>query len=233
MSITIRPAAERGETSTDWLTSYHTFSFGGYHDPAHTSFGDLRVINDDVVAPGKGFGMHPHRDMEILTWIVSGALTHRDSMGNADVIRPGEAQRMTAGTGVVHSEWNESEEEPVRLLQIWIEPARAGLRPGYEKAIFPREQLGKKLTLVASPDGAEGSVRIRQDARVFAGEIGPGEERSLPLFPSRRAWVQVYRGSVTLEGRTLAEGDGAAMTGEERLDLVGVEPAGVLVFDLR
>ena len=195
--ITIRHAGERGHFDHGWLDTHHTFSFADYHDERHMGFSDLRVINDDVVQPGQGFGTHPHRDMEIVTYVLEGELLHRDSMGNGSVIRPGEVQRMTAGTGVRHSEENASREQPVHLLQIWILPGQRGLTPGYEQTAFPEAERRGKLRLVASPDGALGSVTIHQDARMYATLLARGEEVRLPLAPGRRAWVHVARGELT------------------------------------
>lgn len=230
--ITVRPAAERGRTQWGWLDSFHSFSFGGYHDPAHVSFRTLRVINDDRIAGGGGFGEHPHRDMEILTYVLEGTLEHRDSTGNQEVIRPGDVQRMTAGAGITHSEYNHSETEPVHLLQIWIYPERAGLRPGYEQRSYPPAEREGKLRLVAAPDGADGALTIHQDARVYAGVLDAGQTVEHRLAPGRYAWLQVARGSLSLNGHALAEGDGAAVTAEELLTLTGQDRADVLLFDL-
>ena len=232
--ITIRHAGERGHFDHGWLDTHHTFSFADYHDERHMGFSDLRVINDDVVQAGQGFGTHPHRDMEIVTYVLEGELLHRDSMGNGSVIRPGEVQRMTAGTGVRHSEENASREKPVHLLQIWILPGQRGLAPGYEQTAFPEAERRGKLRLVASPDGAEGSVTIHQDARMYATLLARGEEVRLPLAPGRRAWVHVARGELTLNGQPLGGGDGAAIEREEAIALAGrgAQPAEVLVFDL-
>lgn len=232
--ITIRHAGERGHFDHGWLDTHHTFSFADYHDERHMGFSDLRVINDDVVQPGQGFGTHPHRDMEIVTYVLEGELLHRDSMGNGSVIRPGEVQRMTAGTGVRHSEENASREQPVHLLQIWILPGQRGLAPGYEQTAFPEAERRGKLRLVASPDGAEGSVTIHQGARMYATLLARGEEVRLPLAPGRRAWVHVARGELTLNGQPLGSGDGAAIEREQEIALAGrgAQPAEALVFDL-
>jgi redox-sensitive bicupin YhaK (pirin superfamily) len=230
--IAHRPAGARGRTQIDWLDSYHSFSFGDYYDPAHHGFRSLRVLNDDVVAAGAGFGMHPHRDMEILTWVLEGELEHRDSLGSRSRIRPGELQRMTAGTGILHSEYNPSATERVRLLQVWLLPERKGLTPGYEQREFPAAGRSGRLQLLASHDGRDGSLSIHQDADVYAAVLAAGQETTHTLTPGRHAWVQVARGSVTLNGKTLNEGDGAAVSDETDLRLSGVMPSEVLLFDL-
>jgi redox-sensitive bicupin YhaK (pirin superfamily) len=230
--ISIRKAEERGHFDHGWLDTRHTFSFADYHHPKFMGFRSLRVINEDRVQPGQGFGTHPHRDMEIVSYVLEGALAHRDSMGNGSTIRPGDVQRMTAGTGVLHSEFNQSKEEAVHFLQIWILPARPGLEPGYEQRSFPAEERRGRLRLVASPDGRDGSVAIHQDARLHATLLGPDEEASLPLAAGRHAWVQVARGEVDLNGERLRAGDGAAMSGEKAVSLRGRGDAEVLVFDL-
>ena len=230
--ITIRPADARGHFDHGWLDTRHTFSFADYHDPQHMGFRALRVINEARVRPGEGFGTHGHRDMEILTYVLEGRLAHRDSMGTGSTIGPGEVQRMSAGTGVLHSEFNASDAEPVHFLQIWILPERYGTRPGYEQRRFPEEERRGTLRLVASRDGAQGSVTIHQDVRVYAGILGAGERATLDLSDGRHAWVQVASGGVHLNGHALAAGDGAAITGERRLELEGVEPGEVVVFDL-
>jgi hypothetical protein len=230
--ITVRPAAERGQTRLDWLDSRHSFSFGDYYDPAHSQFRSLRVLNDDKVAPGTGFGMHPHRDFEILTYVVSGALEHKDSLGTGAVVRPGEVQRMTAGTGVLHSEFNPSESEPVHLLQIWLTPERRGLTPGYEQKAFSETDRRGRWKLVASHDGRDGSVTVRQDAELYAALLAPGETATHTFRNSRHGWLQVARGSVTLNGKPLTAGDGAAVSDEARLTVSATQPAEVLLFDL-
>jgi quercetin 2,3-dioxygenase len=230
--ITLRPANERGQTALSWLDSRHSFSFGDYYDPDHMGFRSLRVINDDQVAPGAGFGMHPHRDMEIITYVVNGALEHRDSLGTGEVLRPGEVQRMTAGTGIRHSEFNPSATEPVHLLQIWLLPERTGLTPGYEQKAFPEAERRGRWRMVAARDGRDGAVTINQDADVYATRLEPGETARHDLRPGRHAWVQVARGSVTLNGRTLRAGDGAAVSNEAALAVAATEPAEVLLFDL-
>lgn len=230
--LRIRRAAERGHADRGWLDSYHTFSFGEYHDPDHMGFRSLRVINEDRVQPGQGFGTHPHRDMEIVSYVVEGALAHRDSTGTEELLRPGEVQRMTAGTGITHSEYNGSRVEPVHFLQIWILPERRGLEPGYEQKLFPDEEKRGRLRLLASPEGEDGSVTVHQDVRMFAALLQAGEKVEHALAPDRHAWVQVVRGSVTTNGVTLSAGDGAAVSEENRLELNGVEDAEVLLFDL-
>lgn len=230
--IQVRPSAERGQTRLAWLDGKHSFSFNRYYDPKHMGFRSLRVINDDRVAPGGGFGKHPHQDMEILTWVLDGALAHEDSTGSAGVIRPGDAQKMSAGTGIFHSEVNESKQAPVHLLQIWIEPAEEGLAPAYEQTHFPVEERKNKLRLIAAPDGREGAVTMHQDAEVYAGIFEPGAKAEHALKPGRYAWVQVARGAARLNGVELQEGDGAAVSGEERLVVEAAAPAEVLLFDL-
>jgi quercetin 2,3-dioxygenase len=230
--ITIRPAAERGHADFGWLDSRHTFSFGEYMDYDHMGFHSLRVINDDKVAAGGGFPTHPHRDMEIITWVLSGALEHKDSIGTGSVIRPGDLQRMTAGTGIQHSEFNASRTEPVHLLQIWIFPEKRGLKPSYAQTSFPAAERKGQLKLVASHDGRNGSVSFNQDASLYAAALEPGQKVTHTLAPGRAAWVQVATGSVTLNGKRLATGDGAAIENETLLELVGVESGETLVFDL-
>jgi len=230
-----RRADSRGRTRTEWLDSLHTFSFGEYYDPSHMSFGALRVINDDRVAPAGGFPTHGHADMEILSYVISGALEHRDSLGTGSVIRPGDVQRMSAGTGVRHSEFNSSASEPVHFLQIWIIPARRGLPPSYEQKSFAAADRSGRLKLVAAPDGAEGSVTVHQDVRLHAGTFNPGESATLELAPGRNAWVQVASGAVDLNGARYTAGDGAAVVDEKSVTVAGRpnEPAGeVLIFEL-
>jgi redox-sensitive bicupin YhaK (pirin superfamily) len=230
--ITLRPAAERGHTDLDWLDSRHTFAFGDYYDPAHLGFRSLRVLNDDRIGPGAGFGTHPHRDMEIITVVLAGALQHRDSLGTGSIIRPGEVQRMTAGTGIRHSEYNPSPVEPLHLLQIWLVPERRGLPPGYEQRAFPEAERRDQLQLVAARDGRNGALTIHQDADVFVGLLSPGRRVTQQLRPGRAAWVQVARGSVALNGRTLRAGDGAAVVEEPAVALTADEETEVLLFDL-
>jgi len=230
--IEVRKANERGTSRMDWLDSRHSFSFADYYDPDHMGFRALRVINDDKIAPGRGFGTHPHRDMEIVTYVLDGALEHRDSLGNGSVIRPGDAQRMSAGTGIRHSEYNQSRNQGVRLLQIWILPERAGLAPGYEQKAFEPADLQGQLRLIGARDARQGSVTIHQDVDLFAGRLGAGDRVTHSLRPGRHAWVQIARGSATLNGQKLSEGDGAAISGESELSLEADSPAEVLLFDL-
>lgn len=230
--IQVRKAAERGRSKTDWLDSRHTFSFADYLDPKHMGFGKLRVINDDVVDAGRGFGRHPHRDMEILSYVLEGELEHGDSMGNGSVIRPGDVQRMSAGTGVVHSEANHSQTDRVRFLQIWIEPERRGLAPGYEQKTFEESTRRGVLRLVASRDGRDGSVTVHQDVSLYAGVLGAAERASVALAPGRRAWVQVARGKITVGDQVLSEGDGAAIDGQAEVTVEGRDASEVLVFNL-
>jgi redox-sensitive bicupin YhaK (pirin superfamily) len=230
--ITIRRADQRGRTRLDWLDSRHTFSFSDYYDPEQMGFRSLRVINDDRVAPGAGFGTHSHRDMEILTYVLEGALEHRDSLGTGSVIRRGDLQRMSAGTGIRHSEFNPSPSEPVHFLQIWLLPERAGLRPGYEQRHFSDADKRGQLRLVAARDGREGAVTIHQDVDLYAALLDTGQAVRHRLRDGRAAWVQLATGGVTLNGQRLTAGDGAAGSGEPVLELVGTEPAEVLLFDL-
>ena len=230
--ITLRPAAARGRTEMGWLDSRHTFSFGDYFDSAHMGFRALRVINDDRVQPGEGFGAHPHRDMEIISYVVEGELEHKDSMGTGSVVSPGEIQRMSAGSGVLHSEFNPSARDSVRFLQIWIVPETKGIPPSYEQKRFPEEERRGVLRLVASRGGRDGSVSIHQDADVYASLLERGERVSMPVRPGRHVWVQVARGEITLEGRRMEEGDGAAVSDERELRIEGAGPAEILVFDL-
>jgi redox-sensitive bicupin YhaK (pirin superfamily) len=230
--ITRRPADERGSTRTDWLDSWHTFSFNRYYDPRHMGFRDLRVINEDFVAPARGFGAHSHSDMEIITYIVSGALEHKDSMGNTSVIRPGDAQRMSAGTGVTHSERNPSTDAPVHLLQIWILPEREGLPPGYEQRKFASEGARGGLRLIASRTGSGEAVKVHQDVEVYSAMLGEGEEVAYELRSGRHAWVQLIKGSLSLNEVELRAGDGAAASEEERLLIRAGEPSEFLLFDL-
>jgi len=231
--IRIRRSGERGRAEHGWLSSRHTFSFADYHDPEQMGFRDLRVINEDRVQPGKGFGTHAHRDMEILTWVLAGALEHRDSLGNGSTIRPGDAQRMSAGTGVTHSEYNPSPGEPVHFLQIWILPAQPGIPPSYEQKHFPEAERRNALRLLASPDARDGSVRIHQDAAVHAALLDPGNSVRHGLGPGRHAWVQVARGAVDVAGSALHAGDGAALGDETAVELSAREPSEILLFDLR
>jgi hypothetical protein len=230
--LTVRKAHERGHANHGWLDTWHTFSFADYYNPQEMGFGPLRVINDDKVQPGMGFGTHGHRDMEIITYVLEGALEHKDSMGNGSVIRPGNVQRMSAGTGVRHSEFNPSREERVHLLQIWIEPKFTGVRPGYEEKEFsPAEKTGR-LRLIASPDGREGSVTIHQDALVYAALLDGKNAVAHALAPGRRAYVHVARGAVKLNGIELKGGDGVKIAGENELEFSGARQAELLLFDL-
>jgi redox-sensitive bicupin YhaK (pirin superfamily) len=230
--ITIRRAGDRGHLNFGWLDTYHSFSFGEYYDPKFMGFSDLRVINEDWISAGRGFGTHPHRDMEIITYVLEGALEHKDSMGNGSVIRPGDVQRMSAGTGITHSEANGSKTDPVHLYQIWIMPNKGGVKPSYEQKYFSDDDKRGQLRLVASPDGGNGSVTIHQDAKLFAGIIASGQELKHTVTAGRNAWVQVARGTVNLNGQNLVHGDGAAISGEETLTLSTNYSAEVLVFDL-
>ncbi len=229
--IKIRPAGERGHANFDWLDTRHTFSFGHYYDANHMGFGPLRVINDDRVEPGKGFAPHAHENMEIITYVLEGALEHKDSLGNGSIIRPGEVQRMTAGTGIRHSEYNPSETEAVHLLQIWIIPEKEGLAPGYEQKQFGDERKGR-LRLIASPNARDGSLTVHQDVDVYAAVLEEGAEVSHALKPSRKAWVQVADGSIILNGEVLGPGDGAALNGETGVRIEATSPAEILLFDM-
>ena len=230
--IAIRKSEDRGHFDLGWLDTYHTFSFDQYYDPAHTHFRSLRVINEDRVAPDQGFPTHSHRDMEIITYILSGSLQHRDNMGNGSVIRPGDVQRMTAGTGVAHSEFNPSKTESVHLLQIWILPRARNLPPGYEQKFFSDEERRGRLRLIASPDGQDGSVKINQDARVYAGMPEVNQSVEHRQAEDRHAWIQVTRGTLNLNGVELNQGDGAAVSNEPRLVIVAHDEAELLLFDL-
>lgn len=230
--IKIRKSEARGHINLGWLDTYHTFSFDQYYDPAFMHFRTLRVINEDRVAPGKGFPTHSHRDMEIITYILSGALEHRDSLGNGSVIRPGDVQRMTAGSGVAHSEFNPSPTEAVHLLQIWIMPSARNLTPGYEQKFFSSEERAGRLRLIAAPDGTDGAVAINQDARVYAAVMDAGESIVHPFDAARHAWVQVARGAISLNENRLDQGDGAGISEETQIQMAALEPAEVLLFDL-
>jgi quercetin 2,3-dioxygenase len=230
--ITIRPARTRGQTNLGWLDSRHTFSFGDYHDPEQMGFGHLRVINEDRVEPAQGFGTHGHRDMEIISVVLSGSLQHKDSLGTGSVIRPGDVQRMSAGTGVTHSEFNPSDKAPVHFLQIWIQPERTGLKPEYEQKRFPAEDRKGRLCLVSSRDGRDGSLTIHQDAALHLGALDAGQRVAHAPAAGRRAWVQVALGAITLNGRDMQAGDGAAVSGEPRIDIAAREASDILLFDL-
>jgi len=230
--LAIRRSAERGYADHGWLKSFHSFSFADYHDPRHMGFGPLRVINEDRVAPGMGFGTHGHRDMEIISYVLDGELAHKDSLGNGSVIRPGDVQRMSAGTGVRHSEFNHSATQITHFLQIWIEPSVQGISPGYEEKRFEAADKRGRLRLVASPDAAEGSVTIHQDARVYAGLFDGDEHATLAVAPGRRAYVYVARGEIDVDGQRLAAGDAAMITDAGRVELAGGRDAEVLAFEL-
>jgi hypothetical protein len=232
MTLTIRKSEERGRANFGWLDSKHSFSFGSYYDPEHMGFGPLRVINDDRVAPGGGFPTHPHSDMEIISYVLEGALEHKDSLGTGSVIRPGDVQRMSAGTGVRHSEFNASKTEPVHFLQIWIIPEKNGLAPGYEQKAFPTSDKSGRLRLIGSRDGRDGSVTIRQDVDLFATLLGKGDAVEHVVEPGRVGWLQVARGSVSLNGEMLDEGDGAAVQTSGLIRIAGLEAAEVLLFDM-
>ena len=230
--ITIRKATDRGHANHGWLDSYHTFSFADYYDPKFMGFRSLRVINEDQIAANRGFGTHSHRDMEILTYVLEGALEHQDSMGNRSVMRPGEVQRMTAGTGVSHSEYNHCDREATHLLQIWILPETQGLEPSYEQKAYSDAEKRGKLCLIASQEGRDGSVKVHQDLNLYATVLGTGEQVNFSAKDDRSVWVQVARGSVMLNDQLLAQGDAAAVSQETQLDLTGKELAEVLIFDL-
>jgi hypothetical protein len=230
--LTLRRGSDRGTTRIGWLDSWHTFSFGDYYDPAHHHYRALRVLNDDRVAPGGGFDTHGHRDMEILTTVLAGRLEHKDSMGNGEVIRPGEWQAMTAGTGILHSEFNPSRSEPTHLLQIWVMPDRKGHTPGYRQKDFPAEGAAGRWQLVASPDGADGSLTIHQNARVWQTRLTAGQTVRHDLAAGRGAYLHVATGAVTVSGHALTGGDGASVEGEPAVEVTGTEPAVVLLFDL-
>ena len=230
--ISVRKAADRGHANHGWLDTYHTFSFSTYHDPNHMRFRSLRVMNEDFVQPGQGFGTHPHHDMEIVTYVLEGALEHKDSMGNGEVLRPGEFQRMSAGTGITHSEFNPSATEPVHLYQIWLFPERQGIEPSYEQRHFPDEERRNQLRLVASRNATDGSLLIQQDARIYLSSLDEGRQVFQSLVPGRHAWLQVLRGSVTLNGHLLDTGDGAAVSHETALNIYAQQPAEIMLFDL-
>lgn len=229
--IAVRKAGERGYFDHGWLKTYHTFSFSDYHDPAHMGFRSLRVINEDWVESGKGFGTHSHRDMEIITYILAGALEHKDSMGNTSVIKPGEVQRMTAGTGVTHSEFNHGKDEPVHLLQIWILPRQKGLTPGYEQKFFGPVSANQ-LRLIASSEGRQGSVTVNQDILLYDARIGANGKLDYKIMSGRGVWVQVIRGEIGINGQPLKSSDGAAIQSEEKLGITSRLGAEILLFDL-
>ncbi len=230
--LTIRKSQDRGHADHGWLDSFHSFSFAGYHDPAHMGFGNLRVINEDRVAGGAGFGTHGHKDMEIISYVLSGELAHRDSMGNVETIPPGDVQRMSAGRGVMHSEFNHKADETTHFLQIWLLPNQRGIAPGYEQKRFDAADKRGRLRLVASPDGADGSVTVHADARLFAGLFDGAETATLALDPARKGYVHLVRGALEVNGRPLAAGDAVLIEGESALELARGSDAEVLVFDL-
>ena len=230
--LQVRKSQERGYADHGWLKSFHSFSFAGYYDPAHMGFGNLRVINEDRVAAGAGFGTHGHKDMEIISYVLSGELAHKDSMGNVETIPPGEVQRMSAGRGVMHSEFNHKADETTHFLQIWIEPDVRGIAPGYEQKAFSEADKRGRLRLLVSPDGAEGSLRMHADARLYAGLIDGNESAELVLDPQRKGYVHLVRGELEVNGRKLQTGDAAMLERESRLRLASGRNAEVLVFDL-
>ena len=230
--LAVRRAEERGHADHGWLNSYHTFSFANYHDPRHMGFSNLRVINDDIIAPSQGFGTHGHADMEIVTYVLDGALEHKDSMGNGSVIRPGELQRMTAGTGVFHSEFNHSSEDQAHLLQIWILPERNGLEPGYEQKLFPREEKRDQWRLVGSQDGRDGSLTIHQDVSLLSTQLETGVELDYAFSGARHGFLQVVQGAIEIDGQSLAAGDAAAMQDQDSLVVRAIEEAELLLFDM-
>ena len=230
--LTLRTSSERGFADHGWLKSYHSFSFAGYYDPDHMGFGNLRVINEDRVAAGRGFGTHSHQDMEIISYVLSGQLAHKDSMGNVKTIPPGDVQRMSAGTGVQHSEFNYEEKQTTHFLQIWIEPNVKGIAPGYEQKTFSDAEKRGILRLVASPDGLQNSVLIHADAKIYAGLFNGTENASLALNPRRKTYVHVVRGALEVEGQLLQAGDAALIQAQDSLELTNGQDAEVLVFDL-
>lgn len=230
--ITVRKSEDRGHANHGWLDTKHTFSFNTYYDPKHVHFRSLRVINDDIVVGGQGFGLHPHEDMEILTWVLDGAIEHKDSSGGGGVIRPGELQHMTAGSGIYHSEFNPSPTDSVRLLQIWIIPDKTGLEPGYEQKAFTPEELNGKLAEVASPAPTAGGLKIHQDVKLFVSRLTEGQQVNHDLGTGRHAWLQVAKGGVELNGTALKEGDGAAVSNENALAIKASKDAEILLFDL-
>jgi redox-sensitive bicupin YhaK (pirin superfamily) len=230
--LTLRPANQRGHANHGWLDTWHTFSFSSYYDPQHMGFRALRVMNEDFVAPGQGFGTHPHRDMEIVTYVLAGALEHRDSMGNGEILRPGEFQRMSAGTGITHSEFNPSPSEPIHLYQIWLLPERTGIEPSYEQKSFPADERRNRLRLVASRDAADGSLLIHQDAKIYLATLDEGALLTHDLAAGRHAWVQLLRGQLTLNGEAMRASDGTAISNEPRLTMQANAEAEIMLFDL-
>lgn len=230
--IAIRKASQRGHADHGWLNTYHTFSFSSYHDPAHMGFRSLRVMNEDRVAAGKGFGTHPHNNMEIVSYVLEGALQHKDSLGNGEVLRPGEFQRITAGTGIAHSEFNPSKDQPTHFYQIWLLPQRNGLTPSYEQKRFDDSELHNALRLVASPGGEKGSLTIHQDARIYLSKLDGEKPLEFEIAPGRHAWLQVLRGDVKLNGLAMQTSDGAAVSNESKLTVNASSNAEVMLFDL-
>ena len=228
----LRKSEDRGHANHGWLSTFHTFSFADYHDPSQMGFRSLRVINEDRVQPGMGFGTHGHRDMEIISYVLAGALEHKDSVGNGEVLRPGEFQRISAGTGVRHSEFNPSATEPVHFYQIWLLPTTNGIPPSYEQKFFAEDEKRDKLRIVASPDGADGSLTIHQNARVYLSTLNTGKSVTHRILPGRHAWLQVLRGSISVNGTLLETSDGLAVSDERSLTIVGERPAEVMLFDL-
>ncbi|MEM6253046.1 MAG: pirin family protein [Cyanobacteria bacterium P01_D01_bin.156] len=231
--ISIRSASERGHANFGWLDSHHTFSFGNYYDPSYMGFGNLRVINEDRVAPGQGFSTHSHRDMEIISYVIDGALEHKDSIGNGSIIKPGDVQRMSAGTGISHSEYNASKDQPVHFLQIWVLPEKQGIEPGYEQIYFSPEEKQGKLRLVGSQDGRDGSITIHQDVNLYSARLAANEELSYAVPDGRAIWIQVVRGNVQIDQHQLVAGDGVAVAAVPNLDITGqTEDAEILLFDM-
>jgi quercetin 2,3-dioxygenase len=230
--IQLRPSAERGHVRFDWLDTHHSFSFGDYYDPRHMGVSNLRVINDDIIAPGGGFPTHGHQDMEIVTYVLEGALAHRDSMGNGSTISPGDVQHMSAGTGVRHSEYNASDSQPVRLLQIWLVPNRKGVEPGYHQQHFSADERRGRLALLVSPDGRDGSIAAYQDGLMYATLLAPGQSVELALADDREGYVHIARGRAEVNGTAMGEGDGARLSGDPVLRITGLDESEVLVFDL-
>lgn len=232
MMLTVRKADDRGHANHGWLDSYHTFSFGSYYDPEHMGISNLRVINDDTVSPGGGFATHGHTDMEIVSYVLDGALEHKDSMGNGSVMRPGDVQRMSAGTGVRHSEYNHSSEEEVHFLQIWLEPNQTGVEPSYDQQHFPLAERRGKLVLFVSPDGRDGSIETHQDAYMYGTILEAGDTLTHQLEQGRRAYIHLARGKASINGQQMSAGDGIAIADEQQLNFEGIESAEILLFDL-
>ena len=230
--LKVRKATERGHADHGWLDTNHTFSFSSYYDPQHMGFRSLRVMNEDRVAPGKGFGTHQHNDMEIVSYVLDGALEHKDSLGNGEVLRPGEFQRITAGTGITHSEFNPSTEEPTHFYQIWLRPKREGIEPSYEQKSFDPASRQNQLQLVASPDGAEGSLLIHQEAKIFLANIAAGQKLAYHLPDARHAWLQILRGTIEVNGEELVTSDGVAISEEVAIELTAISDAEIMLFDL-